>query len=65
MVNPKRLVILGSIPIAIVGLIFKEQIEGTFTKNLWVIATMMIVEIGPILSAAGVGWPLGPAGRGA
>jgi undecaprenyl-diphosphatase len=36
------LVILGSIPIGIVGLIFKEQIEGTFTKNLWIIATMMI-----------------------
>ena len=37
------LVIIGSIPVSIVGLIFKEQIEGTFTKNLWVIATMMIV----------------------
>lgn len=37
------LVILGSIPVAVVGLVFKEQIEGTFTKNLWVIATMMIV----------------------
>lgn len=37
------LVILGSIPIGIVGLLFKKQIEGTFTKNLWVIATMMIV----------------------
>ena len=37
------LVIIGSIPVGIVGLIFKEQIEGTFTKNLWVIATMMIV----------------------
>ncbi|HET6890230.1 MAG TPA: undecaprenyl-diphosphate phosphatase [Pyrinomonadaceae bacterium] len=37
------LVILGSIPVSIVGLVFKEQIEGTFTKNLWVIATMMIV----------------------
>ncbi|HEV7682035.1 MAG TPA: undecaprenyl-diphosphatase UppP [Pyrinomonadaceae bacterium] len=37
------LVILGSIPVAIVGLLFKHQIEGTFTKNLWVIATMMIV----------------------
>jgi len=24
-------------------LLFKKQIEGTFTKNLWVIATMMIV----------------------
>src|SRR5207247_2632488 len=37
------LVIIGSIPIAIVGLLFKKQIEGAFTKNLWVIATMMIV----------------------
>lgn len=37
------LVILGSIPIGVVGLLFKKQIEGTFTKNLWVIATMMIV----------------------
>ena len=37
------LVIVGSIPVAVVGLLFKHQIEGTFTKNLWVIATMMIV----------------------
>jgi undecaprenyl-diphosphatase len=37
------LVIIGSIPVAVVGLLFKHQIEGTFTKNLWVIATMMIV----------------------
>ncbi len=37
------LVIIGSIPVAIVGLLFKHQIEGSFTKNLWVIATMMIV----------------------
>jgi len=37
------LVIIGSIPVAVVGLLFKKQIEGTFTKNLWVIATMMIV----------------------
>ena len=35
--------IIGSLPVAVVGLLFKEQIEGTFTKNLWVIATMMIV----------------------
>lgn len=45
------LVILGSIPIAVVGLVFKEQIEGTFTKNLWVIATMMIV-VGLLLAMA-------------
>jgi len=37
------LIIIGSIPVGIVGLLFKKQIEGTFTKNLWVIATMMIV----------------------
>lgn len=37
------LVIVGSIPVSIVGLVFKEGIEGTFTKNLWVIATMMII----------------------
>ncbi len=37
------LVILGSLPVAVVGLLFKDQIEGTFTKNLWLVATMMIV----------------------
>jgi undecaprenyl-diphosphatase len=37
------LVIIGSIPVAVVGLLFKKQIEGTFTKNLWVIATMMVL----------------------
>jgi len=37
------LIIIGSVPVGIVGLLFKRQIEGTFTKNLWVIATMMIV----------------------
>lgn len=37
------LVIIGSIPVAVVGLLLKKQIEGTFTKNLWIIATMMIV----------------------
>ncbi|HXM35442.1 MAG TPA: undecaprenyl-diphosphate phosphatase, partial [Pyrinomonadaceae bacterium] len=37
------LVIIGSVPVAVLGLLFKKQIEGTFTKNLWVIATMMIV----------------------
>jgi undecaprenyl-diphosphatase len=37
------LIILGSIPIGIVGLIFKEEIEGAFTKNLWIIAVMLIV----------------------
>src|SRR6266850_4311556 len=37
------LIIIGSVPVGLVGLLFKKQIEGTFTKNLWVIATMMIV----------------------
>lgn len=36
------LIILGSIPIGTVGLIFKDFIEGPATKNLWVIATMLI-----------------------
>ena len=36
------LVILGSIPIGIVGFLFKDFIEGSGTKNLWVIATMLI-----------------------
>jgi undecaprenyl-diphosphatase len=37
------LIIVGSVPGAVVGLLLKKQIEGTFTKNLWIIATMMIV----------------------
>lgn len=45
------LVFLGSLPIGVVGLIFKDEIEGTFTKNLWVIATMMIA-VGLLLGLA-------------
>ena len=37
------LIILGSIPIGVVGLLFKDFIEGPGTKNLWFIATMLIV----------------------
>jgi len=37
------LVIIGSLPVGIIGLLLKKHIEGPFTKNLWVIATMMIV----------------------
>jgi len=37
------LVIIGSLPVGTIGFILKKQIEGPFTKNLWVIATMMIV----------------------
>jgi len=36
------LIILGSIPIGVVGLLFKDLIEGAATKNLWVIAIMLI-----------------------
>ncbi|MDI1242492.1 MAG: undecaprenyl-diphosphatase UppP [bacterium] len=37
------LIIIGSIPIGTIGLLFKDFIEGEGTKNLWVIATMLIV----------------------
>jgi len=45
------LVIIGSIPVGTVGLVLKKQIEGPFTKNLWVIATMMIV-VGVLMTIA-------------
>ena len=45
------LVIIGSLPVATIGLVLKKQIEGPFTKNLWVIATMMIV-VGVLLMIA-------------
>jgi undecaprenyl-diphosphatase len=45
------LVIIGSIPVGAVGLLLKKHIEGPFTKNLWVIATMMIV-VGLLLTIA-------------
>jgi undecaprenyl-diphosphatase len=45
------LVIIGSIPVGTVGLVLKKQIEGPFTKNLWVIATMMIV-VGALMMIA-------------
>jgi undecaprenyl-diphosphatase len=37
------LIIIGSLPVGTIGLALKKLIEGPFTKNLWVIATMMIV----------------------
>ncbi len=49
------LVIIGSLPVAIVGLAFKKQIEGSFTKNLWVIAVMMIVVAVLLAIAEAVG----------
>jgi undecaprenyl-diphosphatase len=45
------LVIIGSIPIGTLGLLLKKHIEGPFTKNLWVIATMMIV-VGVLMAIA-------------
>ncbi len=45
------LIIIGSIPIGIVGLVFKDTIEGAGTKNLWVIA-IMLVSIAVLLTFA-------------
>ena len=45
------LIILGSIPVTVIGLGFKDAIEGAFTKNLYVIATSLIV-LGIILALA-------------
>lgn len=36
------LVIIGSIPIGVIGLAFKDLIEGPATKNLWMISIMLI-----------------------
>jgi len=36
------LIIIGSIPIGVVGILFKEEIEGAGTKNLWFISIMLI-----------------------
>ncbi len=49
------LIFLGSLPIGVVGLVFKDEIEGTFTKNLWVIAAMMIFVALLLLVAEKVG----------
>lgn len=49
------LIIIGSIPIGTLGLIFKKVIEGEGTKNLWIIATMMIVVALGLALAEAVG----------
>ncbi|HWN97872.1 MAG TPA: undecaprenyl-diphosphatase UppP [Blastocatellia bacterium] len=36
------LIIIGTVPVAVVGLLFRHQIEGALTKNLWVIAASLI-----------------------
>lgn len=45
------LIITGTIPIVLIGLLFKDQIEGAFTKNLYVIALSLIL-LGIILFIA-------------
>ena len=35
--------IIATLPVAIIGLVFKHKIEGVFTKNLYVIAISLIV----------------------
>lgn len=49
------LIIIGSIPIGTVGFVFKDFIEGPGTKNLWVIATMLIVIAGGLFVAERIG----------
>lgn len=44
------LVILGTLPIVILGLLFQEQIESTF-RSMWLVATMLVV-FGVILAIA-------------
>jgi undecaprenyl-diphosphatase len=49
------LVIIGSIPIGTVGILFKDFIEGSGTKNLWIISGMLIVIALLLLVAEAVG----------
>ena len=44
------LIIIGTLPIVVLGLLFQDQIEGAF-RSLWVVATMLIV-FGIILAVA-------------
>lgn len=44
------LVILGSVPIVLLGLLFQDQIESTF-RSMWIVATMLIV-FGLLLAVA-------------
>ena len=45
------LIIIGSIPIGVIGLLLRDFIEGSGTKNLWTIAAMMII-VAVLLSVA-------------
>ena len=44
------LIIIGTLPIVVLGLLFQDQIESTF-RSLWIVATMLIV-FGIILAVA-------------
>lgn len=44
------LVIIGSVPIVVLGLLFQEQIESTL-RSMWIVATMLVV-FGVILAVA-------------
>lgn len=46
------LIIIGSIPIGVLGLLFEEQIDTSF-RSLWIVATMLIV-FGLLLAVADV-----------
>lgn len=35
-------IIIGTVPIVVIGLLFKDIIEGTLTKNLWIISASLI-----------------------
>jgi undecaprenyl-diphosphatase len=49
------LVIIGSIPIGTIGLLFKDFIEGSGTKNLWIISIMLITIALLLMLAEAVG----------
>ena len=38
------LVIIGSVPIVVLGLLFQDQIESSF-RSMWIVATMLIVFV--------------------
>ena len=44
-------IIIGTIPIVVIGLLFRHQIEGVFTKNLIVIGSSLVV-LGLVLELA-------------
>ena len=52
------LVILGSLPIIVLGLLFQDQIESVL-RSLWIVATMLIV-FGLILAVADAIGQAGP-----